>query len=145
MAAGAEQGTAMIDEQLAGAAQLGQCALGGIHGRGEPARHGTTVLGKHPGVDGIGLGEQSSGAREMAHLQRIKHAEGNAGIVQGGAQFTFVTAGGFHEDMGVLGQQREKGCEPLLGIGQTEVLATRQGAIQMGFADIDSDLVLGVF
>jgi hypothetical protein len=81
---------------------------------------GLTIGGEDGGINVIGLGPLAGGAGEVADAGGVQDADGHLNFVEGGNDVTFVTAGGFTDDLNarVGGQEFQQPAMPVGAIGQ---------------------------
>lgn len=128
-------------DQLVAAAHQG-CERGtggmGILARFE--REGLAHMGEHCRIDPVGLGDPAGGAGKVASAGGVDPHMGDPGIVKRDAQCPVIAAARLEDDKTILGQARGEPDESLRPIWNPAGAAARIKNVEMGFADIDSDV-----
>jgi len=109
------------------------------HGGLRPQRH--AVVGKHSGIDPVGLGALALSPGEMAKAGRVKDAQGNSCLMQCGDHLSFIATGGFTDDLDcrVRCQQFEQLAVAGSGIRQV-VETTGQMELEVRLGDIQASV-----
>lgn len=119
--------------------QLGQLLFLSGAGRGGLRMQALAISGQEGGIDLIGLGPLAGGAGEVANPGGIQDADQDGGLMQGSHNVSFVTAGGFTDDLngGVSGQEFQELAMAGGGVGQV-VETTVQVELQVKLGDIQA-------
>lgn len=104
--------------------------------------HELSETGNDPGVDAIGLGENSQGLGEVADLAGIDDGDEMPGGDQLGSDLSMVGAGGFEDDEGGTGlweatQQSRPSVRGVVELGG--LILEVEGDIEVLLGDIDAD------
>ena len=119
--------------------QFGQLLFLFGAGRGGFGLQRLAIGGQDGGINVIGLGALAGGAREVPDAGGVQDADGHIGFMQCCDDVTFVTAGGFTDDVstGVSGQEFKQPAMTGGGVGQV-VDATGEVELQVKLGNIQA-------